>query len=283
MRSNDFLWAIGRFAARNRQEKHWIVLQQNGHAKWTSRFHIVHSTPALLCDFQPCDPCFQNGFVWKCWVNLPNEIAIFHRDNDQQKHWVQWGTRHFQTHPYYPLYIPSGYLLHSHGFSMALIESKCKKLLVFFWPVGGCFWDAPSADLWGGGKLTASCWWHLFGIASSLMAFSCHISGTHVCMYLYIYIIIFTALIYYTYVISYIYICIVTYYVIVMLYNILYYSYMHNSNAIDNVKNLCSTTKAWLPFWVSNVSKRRVDPGMFGASHLLDPLGRGVRHISSIL
>ena len=32
-----------------------------------------------------------SGFVWKCWVNIPNEIAIFHRDNDQQNHWVQWG------------------------------------------------------------------------------------------------------------------------------------------------------------------------------------------------
>ena len=30
---------------------------------------------------------------------IPNEIAIFHRDNDQQNHWVQWGTNHFQTHP----------------------------------------------------------------------------------------------------------------------------------------------------------------------------------------
>ena len=29
-----------------------------------------------------------NGFVWKCRVNLPNEIAIFNRDNDQQNHWV---------------------------------------------------------------------------------------------------------------------------------------------------------------------------------------------------
>ena len=30
------------------------------------------------------------GFVWKCWVNIPNEIAvaIFHRDHDQQNHWV---------------------------------------------------------------------------------------------------------------------------------------------------------------------------------------------------
>ena len=40
------------------------------------------------------------GFVWKCWVNIPNEIAIFHRDNDQQNHWGQWGTRHFQTNPF---------------------------------------------------------------------------------------------------------------------------------------------------------------------------------------
>ena len=40
------------------------------------------------------------GFVWKCGVNIPNEIAIFHRDNDQQNHWVFWGTRHFQTKPF---------------------------------------------------------------------------------------------------------------------------------------------------------------------------------------
>ena len=30
----------------------------------------------------------QYGFVWKCWVNIPNEIAIFHRDNDHENHWV---------------------------------------------------------------------------------------------------------------------------------------------------------------------------------------------------
>ena len=34
----------------------------------------------------------QYGFVWKCWVNIPSEIAIFLGDNDQQNHWVQWGT-----------------------------------------------------------------------------------------------------------------------------------------------------------------------------------------------
>ena len=31
---------------------------------------------------------------------FPNEIAIFHRDNDQQNHWVFRGTHHFQTHPH---------------------------------------------------------------------------------------------------------------------------------------------------------------------------------------
>ena len=44
------------------------------------------------------------GFVWKCWVNIPNEIAIFHRDNDQQNHWVQWGT--LLTHGISPSWVP---------------------------------------------------------------------------------------------------------------------------------------------------------------------------------
>ena len=36
--------------------------------------------------------CLKIGYI-------PNEIAIFHRDNDQQDHWVFRGTQHFQTHP----------------------------------------------------------------------------------------------------------------------------------------------------------------------------------------
>ena len=49
----------------------------------------------------------EDGFVWKCWVNLPNEIAIFHRDNDQQNHWVQWGFSLFSDTPIYIFpYIP---------------------------------------------------------------------------------------------------------------------------------------------------------------------------------
>ena len=39
----------------------------------------------------------KNFSVWRCYFNMgmsgngvqtPNEIAIFHRDNDQQNHWV---------------------------------------------------------------------------------------------------------------------------------------------------------------------------------------------------
>ena len=39
-------------------------------------------------------------WTWK-WGILYSQwnIAIFHRDNDQQNHWVQWGTQHFQTNP----------------------------------------------------------------------------------------------------------------------------------------------------------------------------------------
>ena len=57
--------------------------------------------PAILWpkkDDGPIEETWQStGFVWKCWVNLPNEIAIYNWDNDQQNHWVKRGTQHFQT------------------------------------------------------------------------------------------------------------------------------------------------------------------------------------------
>ena len=37
---------------------------------------------------------------------IPNEIAIVHRDNDQQNYWVKRGTQHFQTHPYSIIWFP---------------------------------------------------------------------------------------------------------------------------------------------------------------------------------
>ena len=49
-------------------------------------------------DFRAQICCALLGFVWKCWVNLPNEIAIFHRDNDQQNHWVLGYTIFRHTH-----------------------------------------------------------------------------------------------------------------------------------------------------------------------------------------
>ena len=47
----------------------------------------------------------QRNAMMSTWVclkigYLPNEIAIQKRDNDQQNHWVHWGTLHFQTHPH---------------------------------------------------------------------------------------------------------------------------------------------------------------------------------------
>ena len=43
---------------------------------------------------------YKYGLVTENVGYIPNEIAIFHRDNDHENHWVQWGTQHFQTHPY---------------------------------------------------------------------------------------------------------------------------------------------------------------------------------------
>ena len=50
-----------------------------------------------------------NVYIYKLYmglsenrVNLPNEIAIFHRDNDQQNHWVQWGTNDIFRHTHIP-------------------------------------------------------------------------------------------------------------------------------------------------------------------------------------
>ena len=44
-------------------------------------------------------------------VEFPNEIAIFHRDNDQQNHWVQWGTL-FSDTAIYKIYHVFSRILH---------------------------------------------------------------------------------------------------------------------------------------------------------------------------
>ena len=59
--------------------------------------HVCCFKTIQLFDF----PFLDLFFKWVCLKigYIPNEIAIFNRDNDQQNHWVQWGTNHFQTKP----------------------------------------------------------------------------------------------------------------------------------------------------------------------------------------
>ena len=54
---------------------------------------------------------------------IPNEIAIFHRGNDQQNHWVQWGTQHFQTHPFQETLAVAAFLWH-----LACVGSNAMRL-----------------------------------------------------------------------------------------------------------------------------------------------------------
>ena len=69
----------------------WEVRQQ-GH-RWHSNPWCTNSM-----QFRPANEDSACGFVWTCWVNIPNEIAIENRDNDQQNHWVN-GVHYFQTNP----------------------------------------------------------------------------------------------------------------------------------------------------------------------------------------
>ena len=57
---------------------------------------MVNSHLSHMLDSCPKFPkwvCLKIGYI-------PNDIAIFHRDNDQQNHWVHRGLAYFQTHPY---------------------------------------------------------------------------------------------------------------------------------------------------------------------------------------
>ena len=71
--------------------------------------HHLHLTESLV-SFTYCRKSWAVGFVWKCWVNIPNEIAIFHRDNDQQNHWVQWGFPYIFRQTQLTIYLSTGIL-----------------------------------------------------------------------------------------------------------------------------------------------------------------------------
>ena len=103
--------------------KLWEIHEQQGF-QIPNQFESIGNCPALVRSVVPVKLSPQlnvsrpflrswqsslplsNGFVWKCWVNIPNEIAIFHRDNDQQNHWVFRGLanifRQTPMEPWYP-------------------------------------------------------------------------------------------------------------------------------------------------------------------------------------
>ena len=66
----------------------------NHPAIWVSRIIF------LTCSIAIWDAPFSDMGLSENVGYIPNEIAIFHRDNDQQNHWVKRGTQHFQTNPY---------------------------------------------------------------------------------------------------------------------------------------------------------------------------------------
>ena len=91
-RANQIVWRSGRqgLEAWNRRspspQLFWTWKKSMTHNQWVRQSH-------QLTDLGMSE----NG------VQTPNEIAIFRRDNDQQNHWVQWGTQHFQTNPSHQL------------------------------------------------------------------------------------------------------------------------------------------------------------------------------------
>ena len=70
---------------------------------FNGKIHYFYGHFPLLFVSSPGNPYRYMGLSENVGY-IPNEIAIFHRDNDQQNHWVQWGTNHFQTHPHIYIY-----------------------------------------------------------------------------------------------------------------------------------------------------------------------------------
>ena len=107
--------------------------------------------------------------MWVCLKMgyIPNEIAIFHRDNDHENHWVQWGLAYFQTNPCvflwanYILIVLSwwlySYTMKNGGFSWWLYHEKWWfAQLVLSWSPRICTWRGwELLFLWIGSSLWA--------------------------------------------------------------------------------------------------------------------------------
>jgi len=73
-----------------------LVVHKMLRASFLSRDKMVIAPPTS----------YFNYIIWICLkiVYIPNEIAIFHRDNDQQNHWVKRGTT-FSDKPFLRLIV----------------------------------------------------------------------------------------------------------------------------------------------------------------------------------
>ena len=108
------------------------------------------------------------GFVWKCWVNIPNEITIFHRDNDQQNHWVQWGTL-FSDTPSWRTYDNPQFFANFGHHPVSVRMSRCIQLVVSVAP------SVPVGSLVFLSFIVYQC------VARSLVYLFCFFSVLHLC------------------------------------------------------------------------------------------------------
>ena len=86
----------------------WLSIPHDG-SMYAIYGNIYHQYTPVMLAYTPA-PWILHGYhpTWSWHIlrvclkigYIPNEIAIFHRDNDQQNQTGFRGTNHFQTHPY---------------------------------------------------------------------------------------------------------------------------------------------------------------------------------------
>ena len=117
VQSTIFTSKRGILASYRGTNQQWVMKEKNGDIRQTakkkglwltmryrtatpSRFSAKSTKHFIFADFHRSLRVWDAMGLSENRVNLPNEIAIFHRDNDQQNHWVDWGTNNFQANPY---------------------------------------------------------------------------------------------------------------------------------------------------------------------------------------
>ena len=115
---------------------------------------------------------------------IPNEIAIFHRDNDQQNHWVQWGTLFSDT----PKWIHTGNIVDMAAIPARRRRRSWRSPALRWIAVPGCAWKKdeqwPSPGWWTGNSAT----WFLPELDNDKYIYICNYIHTHT-IYIYIFYI----------------------------------------------------------------------------------------------